>query len=167
MRASLGGLLLLEWAAAFRTQCSLLDPVLLSLRQKLSAIHSIHPQQMVAAESFIKSCLYWQGPNRDAILVYLQLCLGPMATAITDWLIHAIISTCGWEARRLHSIVDEEDRRMANSPQGTLTHSTAPSSGSVGLDAEELPSTSSGLLHEGAGGSRAQCPGQQPQPLHS
>ncbi|NXJ15707.1 TOPRS ligase, partial [Odontophorus gujanensis] len=152
MGVRLGGLLLLEWAAAFRTRRSILDPVLLSLHQKLSAIHGIRRWQVVAAESFIESCLIWQGPNRDAILMHVQVCLGPMAAPIIDWLIHTIISTCGRQARRLRGIVDEEDRRAASVPQGTVTHSTAPSGGSVGPDvAEELPSTSSGLLHERAG----------------
>ncbi|XP_021243548.1 uncharacterized protein LOC110394160 [Numida meleagris] len=165
MRARLGGLLPQEWAALFREQRSILNPVLPSLHQKLSAIRGIHWWQVRSAESIFLCCLCWVGPNRDVMLESIEPSLGPMAAPLIDWLIHTIVSRCGREARRLHGLEDEEDSYAATSPQRTLTHSTTPSSGSAASDAEELPGTSSGVLHRGAGElPTAPSPGEQEQP---
>ena len=164
-RARLGGLLPQEWAALFRERHSILNPVLPSLHQKLSAIQGIHWWQVLSAESLFLCCLCWMGPDRDFMLRCAEPSLGPMAAPLTDWLVQAIVSRCGREARRLRGLEDEEDSRATASPQRTLTASTTPSGSSAGLDAEELPGTSSGLLHGDAGELRAApSPGEREQP---
>ncbi|XP_031445083.1 uncharacterized protein LOC116226361 [Phasianus colchicus] len=165
VRARLGGLLPQEWAALFRERRSILNPVLPSLHQKLSAIHGIHWWQVLSAESLFLCCLCWLGPDRAVMLQCTEPSLGPMAAPLTDWLVQTIISRCGREARRLHGLEDEEDSHAATSPQRTLTPSTTPSGSSAGPDVEELPGTSSELLH----GSTDELPaapssGEQEQP---
>ncbi|POI25744.1 hypothetical protein CIB84_010506 [Bambusicola thoracicus] len=79
VRARLGGLLQQEWAALFRERHSILNPVLPSLHQKLSAIHGIHWWQVLSAESLFFCCLCWMGPDRDFMLQSAKPSLGPMA----------------------------------------------------------------------------------------
>ena len=109
-RARLGGLLPQEWAALFRERHSILNPVLPSLHQKLSAIQGIHWWQVLSAESLFLCCLCWMGPDRDFMLRCAEPSLGPMAAPLTDWLVQAIVSCCGREARRLRGLEDEIGR---------------------------------------------------------
>lgn len=124
-RARLGGFLPQEWAALFKERRSILNPVLPSLHQKLSAIHGIHWWQVLSAESLFLHCLCWLGPDRAVMLQCTEPSLGPMATSLTDWLVHTIISRCGREARRLHGLEGEEDSCAATSPQRILAHPQA------------------------------------------
>ncbi|OXB75213.1 UNVERIFIED_CONTAM: hypothetical protein H355_004663 [Colinus virginianus] len=161
-----GGLLPQEWAALFREQSSILDPVLPSLHQKLSSTLGMTWWQVRLAESLFLCCLCHLGLDRDAMLQCIEPSVGSIAGPLIVWLIDTIVSRCGQEARRLRGLEDggddqgQEDIPAAPSPQRTLTPST-----STDLDTqEEVPGTSSGVSHGGDGElPSAPSPGEQEQ----
>lgn len=173
MRATVGGLLPQEWAAAFRERRHILDPVLPGLHQKLSALPEFQWWQVRSTESLFLCCLCQLGLDRDAMVQCIEPSVGPSAVPIIHWLIDTIVSRCGREARRMLGLEDEStaqeqgDSSTAFSPQRTRTPSATPSSSSEGPNAEELPGTSSRVLHEGAGElPAAPSPGEEEQQPH-
>ncbi|XP_031463493.1 uncharacterized protein LOC116238107 [Phasianus colchicus] len=153
LRERVGGLLPQEWAALFREQHSILNPVLPSLHQKLSSIPGINWWQVRSAESLFLCCLCQLGPDRDAMLQCIEPSMGSIALPLIVWLIDTIISRCSQEARRLRGLEDDgtaqelEDSPIAASSQTTLTPSSSPASTSADPDVQELPGTLSGVPH--------------------
>ena len=171
MRATVGGLLPQQWAAAFRERRHILDPVLPGLHQKLSAIPGFQWWQVRSTESLFLCCLCQLGLDRDAMVRCIEPSVGPSAVPIIHWLIDTIVSRCGRDARTMLGLEDEstargqDDSSTAFSPQTNRTPRATPSSSSEGPNAEELPGTSSRVLHGGAGElPAAPSPREQQQP---
>ncbi|OXB82620.1 UNVERIFIED_CONTAM: hypothetical protein H355_003915 [Colinus virginianus] len=173
-----GGLLPEQWAALFRERRDLLFPVLPWLEEMLSRIQDIRPWQIIVMMDTIQMLLCLVGLDRDALVQRFHNILEASTVQVMEWLIDVVVTLCGPEARRLLGLPEpndaqqEEDGREepdvaqqhedgpaapsgpAASPQGTVAPSAAPSDGSAGPEAEELPGTSGGAL----GGAAAELP---------
>ncbi|NWQ86594.1 TOPRS ligase, partial [Burhinus bistriatus] len=191
-KATMGGLLPEVWAALFRQNQHLLDPVLPWLRWELEEIFEEQWWLAMAVENLILHTLCCYGLDEEAVIQQMQPGLDEYAEPLVHGLINVTVCLCSEEARRLlrSYAAGGADNSPAASPSSTGFRSTSSSSSSSssspspslsregtpapypasssspeGSHMEDRPSTSQAALHQGRSHPKpAPVPAEQKQP---